>query len=392
MKHIAIIITRMIPGGASKVIEQILEGAKTKKNYKFTLFTGTESIDEKLILQLSQHCTIVRISQLIRNISPLKDYAAYKCLVCELRNGNFDVVHTHTSKAGFIGRIAAAKVKVPIIIHSPHGSIYTTDSNIEGVPKFSLGKKVLQMAERFAGKKTTYLTTLSEHEKKLCIELGLSTEKNSIVIANGINCAKFALTDNERAIAKNELGLKPEDIMLLSVGRLSSEKGQNILIDAFAKLNKRQDGIKNLKLFLVGEGPEKEALQHQMASLKLSCQIFFPGHCCDIRKYLAAGDIFIAPSLYEGFGIAIIEAMAAKLPVIASKTGGIPEIISNNENGILFTTGNSTELSNKLLDLLNKPEKMKKIAIAAKKRVNCFSEKSMIENYLKLYNTSIVQT
>ena len=324
---------------------------------------------------------------LIRKISPLKDYAAYKCLVCELRKEKFDVVHTHTSKAGFIGRLAAAKVNVPIIIHSPHGTIYTTDSNIEGVPKFSLGKRLLQLAERFAGKKTTFLSTLSKNEKQICLELGLSTEQNSIVIPNGIDCAKFALTDIDRTVAKKELGIEPKEIMLLSVGRLSSEKGHSLLIEAFGKVNKNNDCIKNLKLFLLGEGPEKTKLQQTVESLNLSSQVFLPGHCCDIRKYLAAADIFIAPSLYEGFGIAIIEAMAAGLPVIASDTGGIPEIITDNKNGILFQTGNSAELSKKILDLLNSPEKMQTIAEAGRIRANHFSEETMLHNYFCLYNT-----
>ena len=406
MKNIALIITRMISGGASTVARQIIEGAalREKGKYKFTLFTGIEDLNENLIDELSEYCTIIKIPYLIRNISPLKDYKAYRHLICELRKGDFDVVHTHTSKAGFIGRLAAAKVKIPIIIHSPHGTIYHSNSNIEGVPKCSFGQKMLQMAERFAGRKTTYLTTLSQNEKEICIKLGLSEGKNTVVVPNGINCKHFNLSEEEKRNVRKEVGISDDTAVLLSVGRLSPEKGHAILIDAFAEALQRTADFKNnasIKLILLGDGTERSALIQQCEKLCLQTVtsientifnavepvVVFPGHCCDIRRYLAVADAVIIPSLYEGFGIAVIEAMAASLPVIASDVGGIPEIITDNQDGILVESGNSEKLADKITELLSDQGKMRNIAKAAQLRSDDFSEENMLDNYFKLYDT-----
>ena len=406
MKNIALIITRMISGGASTVARQIIEGAalREKGKYKFTLFTGIEDLNENLIDELSEYCTIIKIPYLIRNISPLKDYKAYRSLICELRKEDFDVVHTHTSKAGFIGRLAAAKAQIPIIIHSPHGTIYHSNSNIEGVPESSFGQKILQTAERFAGGKTTYLTTLSQNEKEICVKLGLSEDENTVIVPNGINCKHFALSDVEKRNARNELEILDDAAVLLSVGRLSPEKGHVILIDAFAEAVQKTadcEKISSMKLILLGDGTERDALVQQCKKLGLQTDasieneifktvepvVLFAGHCCDIRRYLAVADAVIIPSLYEGFGIAVIEAMAASLPVIASDVGGIPEIITDNQNGILVEAGNSEKLAESITELLTDPKKMRNLAKAALLRSYDFSEENMLDNYFKLYDT-----
>jgi len=401
MKRIAVIITRMIRGGASTVVRQIIEGACSlhakEEKYQFTLFTGTEDLDEKLISEISEYCSVIKVPSMIRDISPIRDYSAYRQLLCEFRRNHFDIVHTHTSKAGFIGRMAAAKAKIPTIIHTPHGTIYTNDSNIAGVPKFSTGKKVLQAVERFAGKRTTVLTTLSRHEKDICINLKLSKKENTVIIPNGINCAYFALTDQYKIKASKEFAVDKKDIVILSIGRLSSEKGHSLLIDAFAELHKKYSDSENLKMILLGEGPEKKNLMAQAAEYGfysvnsnsterlLANKVNFPGHACDIRKYLAVSDIAVIPSLYEGFGIVVIEAMAAGIPVIASDVGGIPEIITNGINGILFNPGSSSEIALQILNLIQNPAKRRNIIEEAKKRANFFSEKNMLDAYLKLY-------
>jgi len=460
MKRIAVIITRMISGGASRVVQQIIEGGreltesrnqkmeltesgarqitvndekeKQTAKYEFYLFTGVEDIDEQLITEISEYCHVVTIPSLVRNISPFQDYAAYRQLVCELRKGKFDVVHTHTSKAGFIGRIAAAKAGVPVIIHSPHGTIYTADSNIDGVPQFSLGKKILQFAERFAGRKTTFLTTLSKHEKEICIEIGLSTESNTIVVHNGITCTDFFVSKEQKKAAKELLHFSDSDIVLVSVGRLSSEKGHSVLIEAFERLQRKTHdtpnivqnnsddlisnteycGESNLHLIIVGDGPDMADLQKQAAVLGLRYDILgrkqnektkndeilkyntpssllLAGHCNDVRQYLAAGDIFILPSLYEGFGIAVLEAMAAGLPVVVTNVGGLPEIIQDGVHGFLVSPYDSDALAAKINVLIASPEKRVLMSQGNKKYSEQFSTARMLASYFKLYDEDV---
>jgi len=416
MKNIAIIITRMIPGGASKVVLQIIEAASRK--YDITLIAGKEDLDNAILKVLSEECNVVIIPSLVRSISPLKDYKAYREIYCELRRNDFDVVHTHTSKAGYLGRKAAIKAEVPVIIHSPHGSIYTDGSNIEGVPSLSFGKRMLQMAEKSVGRNTTWLTTLSEHEKEICLNLALSKKENTVVIHNGIDIEKFSVTNDERKTEREKMGFEEDDIVLLSIGRLSSEKGHSVLIDAFGQIQKalgtRQEGRedigehrtsnsikKRLCLIIVGDGPERENLEKQAIELQLSMNsnqlvvgascgdlwsdVIFAGHCDEVKKYFAMSDIFILPSFYEGFGIVVLEAMAAGLPVIASRVGGLPEIISDGVDGILVSPSDPDLLYSSISELVESEEKIQCFANSGKENVKNFSVKKMQEAYLKLY-------
>ena len=390
LKKVALIITRMIPGGASKVIRQIIEAAAGK--YDLTLISGQEDLDDKVIKELPSKCKVVLVPSLVRNISPFKDFRAYREILCEIRKSEFDVIHTHTSKAGFIGRLAAGKAGVPVIIHSPHGSIYTEGSNIEGVPSLSWGKKLLQSLEKYAGKMTSWLTTLSEHEKEICIKLGLSTEKNTVVIHNGIECSDFYVSEEERKKARKLFQMENSDIVLLSIGRLSPEKGHAVLIDAFAKVMKRKPEDRSqktvegrLSLIIVGDGPEKGCLEKQVKTLMVEDLVTFAGHCDDVRKYLAAADIFLLPSLYEGFGIAVVEAMAARLPLIATSVGGVPEIISDGEEGLLVPSSDSEALSENIKLLVDSPEKRFSMGNAGKERAGDFTTEKMINKYFALY-------
>lgn len=397
MKSIGIVITRMIPGGASKVVSQIIEAGAD--DYKITLFTGLEGIDDALINEIAKSCKVITIPSLIRNISPFKDYSAYRQLLCEFRKDNFDVIHTHTSKAGFIGRLAAKSAHIATIIHSPHGTIYSSDSNIDGVPKFSLGRQLLRIAESYVGKVTTFLTTLSKNELEVCVNLKLSTPDNSVVIPNGVFFEDFDISDEKRSKIRfvapiAQLNFEESDIVLLSVGRLSAEKGHSVLLKAFdlmVQKEKHQNVIDTdvskkspkVTLLLVGEGPEREELELQ--AKKIDADIIFVGHSDDVIPYFWAADIFILPSLYEGFGIVILEAMAAGLPVLASAVGGIPEIINDDINGDLFPAGNSEVLSEQLIHLINSPHKRVNLGKNGKLRAKEFSLKKMLDKYFELY-------
>lgn len=377
LKSVAIIITRMIPGGASKIVSDIIVGGNGL--YNFTLFTGQADFDKETVEKLAVYCKIIIIPDLIREISLIKDFSAYKHLSKELKAGEFDVVHTHTSKAGFVGRMAAAKAKIPVIIHSPHGTIYSCDS-IEGVPKLDLGKKLLQIAERKAGEKMTYLTTLSEHEKQICLNLRLSTAENTVVIPNGIDLEKFLILASDRRKARDELNIAKGEFVILSIGRLSPEKGHNVLLDAFSDIVEKYP---NTKLFFVGDGGEKAKLQTQAESFKDN--VVFTGHKNNVKPYLAIADIFVNPSFYEGFGIAILEAMAAGLPVIASASGGVPEIISDENDGLLFKAGDVKQLKRKISRLIDDEKIRHRIGKNAKMRSQCFSTEKMLKKYFALY-------
>jgi len=381
MKQIGLVITRMVAGGASKIIRQLIEGGH--QQYNFTLFTGPEDIGSDELDDLKCTCSIVIIPNLVRNIHPTQDAKAYRELKQEFRKSKFAVIHTHTSKAGILGRLAAAKAQVPCIIHSPHGTIFTANNRIEGIPEFSMGKKLLQQIERFAGRKNTFLTVLSNHEKEICLQLGFSRPDNTIVIPNGIDPEQFSFPPEFRQQIRSELNFKDEEIIIISLGRLSPEKGHAVLIDAFAEASRKNQ---QLKLILVGDGPEKASLQTQAEPLLSSGRMTMPGHSDKVRKYLALADIFVLPSLYEGFGLAAVEAMAAGLPVIASDVGGMPEIITDQEEGCLVKPKNPHKLSDTIINLSKAPEARLQMGEKGKARARIFTIEKMLNSYYKLYD------
>ncbi|MCK5843367.1 MAG: glycosyltransferase, partial [Victivallales bacterium] len=174
MIRVGIIITRMVAGGASGIVRSLIKGGAG--GFEFVLMTGDEDVQTGEIDALKEFCDIRLVSDLRRAISPFCDFRAYPNLRREIRGLALDVVHTHTSKAGVLGRFAACAEGVPQIIHSTHGSIYEVGGRIEGVPEISIFKRCLLLIERAAGKRADFLTVLSERERSAAVEFGLDID------------------------------------------------------------------------------------------------------------------------------------------------------------------------------------------------------------------------
>jgi glycosyltransferase involved in cell wall biosynthesis len=386
MKRIALVITRFIPGGASEVVKQIIAGLHS--SFRFILITGAEDFSAKELEEVSGYCEFFPVPDMVRKIDPLKDFKAYKELYRIFKKIKPDIVHTHTSKAGVIGRFAAKRAGTPFIIHSPHGCIYLPDSHISGLPEFSAGLKILQYAEKMAGANTQALTVLSRSEKEINVRLGLFPPEKIKIIPNGIDCRKF---QDKSSFDYSDMLFSPEylenKIVISAVGRLSSEKGQYILLEA-VEMVLAKHSAKDLCVLLIGDGPDRKKLEEYADKISdsFNVEIAFPGYTKKVKEYLSLTDIFVMPSFYEGFGLALVEAMAAGLPVIASSSGGVPEIIDDGINGLLFPPGNAVALSEKLETLIENGNLKKTIAENAVRRAEMFDIKKMIEMYRKLYS------
>ena len=390
MIRVGIIITRMVAGGASGIVRSLIKGGAGR--FEFVLMTGDEDVQTGEIDALKEFCDIRLVSDLRRAISPFCDIRAYPNLRREIRGLALDVVHTHTSKAGVLGRFAACAEGVPQIIHSTHGSIYEVGGRIEGVPEISIFKRCLLLIERAAGKRADFLTVLSERERSAAVEFGLDIDAKIRVVPNGIDIARFAVDDDFRSPTRVELGFAKDDKVFLSVGRLSSEKGHSVLLDAFANL--AVDDNQRCRLLIVGEGPEMESLKRKAASIagvemrdvsqNEFGKIRFTGHCRDIRGFLAAANVFVLPSLYEGFGIVLLEAMAAGLPIVATSTGGVPEILGDGA-GTLVEPGDASAISVAMSRLLDDAKLAANMVAAGQRTVERYSLERMLNAYFELY-------
>jgi glycosyltransferase involved in cell wall biosynthesis len=244
--------------------------------------------------------------------------------------------------------------------------------------------RLLLASERYAGRKSgSTLTTLSAHEKGTCADLRLAPAEGIHVVPNGIDITRFDLSSETRSRARGDLGVAAGDRLVLAVGRLSAEKGHAVLMRAFVEL---ASDIADIRLIIAGDGPVKAALAKEAGGLIGQGRIYLPGTRTDVPELLAAADMFVLPSLYEGFGLAALEAMAAGLPVIATNVGGVPELVRDGTDGILVAPGDVGELKESIAALLVDPERAAALAAAARIRSREFTVDRMVEAYYGIYD------
>ncbi len=276
----------------------------------------------------------------------------YKWLKLEKPN----VLHTAAGEANFHGIIAAKLAGVPVII-----------AEEIGFPSHSkTARFVFAILYRFA----TRVICVSEAVKNFLIEIGEISPEKGTVIYNPVSSPKFFERDRQNSFT------------IVSVGRFEKVKNQRLLIQAIYTMQ-----VPNIRLILVGDGSERTNLQSLIEELGLQEKVIITGFVSEPERYLAKADLFVLPSLSEGFGIAAVEAMLCAVPCLCSKVGGIPEFIRDGETGWLFDPSNPEELTQKLQMILNMdPVQMADIGSKGKAYVSDrFTEAKYVEQLENLY-------
>lgn len=388
---ILFIITRLIQGGAQKMALSMAEQL-SRKGHSVVLACGPQAGVEGSLLPLARKMNIevIVVNGLVREEHPLKDFLAMASLYWLIDGRKFDVVHTHTSKAGIIGRIAARMAGVPVIIHSSHGHVFSPGANIPGVSNRKLMTKVFWLAEKIVAGMCHRIVTLTEMEKQDWIKLGLAPASKIEVLYNAIPLEEFdpdSVSAGEKTRFKSSLGLEPFHKIVTITGRLTSEKGHDYLLEAIKLVAGK---IPDVRLLIAGEGPERPDLEMLARKYGITQNVVFLGLRDDVKHILAISDLFVLASRYEGFGLVLLEAMAMRVPVIATGVGGVPEIIDDGVTGILARHGRPDEFAAGITELLQNSEKAGRIASAGRQIVTRdFSLAKMVDGfenlYLKLY-------
>lgn len=383
-KKLAIFITRLICGGAQKVVIDLLS-CLNRARYDITLIVGkTLDSEPNLLDKIPNDVRIIRLDHVVREISPLKDIYAFLTLLRFFKREKFDILHLHTSKAGVLGSIAGHIAGIKKIIYTPHGHIFHKKANIPGLSEISpLKRELLYYLRKYAYKCCTQLVALSEKDKEEQVILKLAPPEKFNVIMNGINIEHFSDCDEKlKQDTVEKLGLQ-NFIVIGSIGRLSEEKGHDILLKTFALISKK---IPSLRLLIIGSGDFSCELQKLSVQLDIDKKVIFIKHVDDVNPFLHIMDIFVLPSRYESQGIAAMEAMCAKIPVVASNVGGIPGIIENNINGLLADPENPDSFADAILKLINDKEMKRKIVEKAFERaVIEFTTQRMLTEYEKIF-------
>lgn len=241
--------------------------------------------------------------------------------------------------------------------------------------------------------KVSKIITVSENNAKLLKKLYPNHKKKINVIHNGIDLEWWHSQllrfphQERKEIKENIFQAREDSLILITIAALHERKGLKYLIEAMPDITAKYP---NIKLVILGEGPEENELKKLVESLKLANHIEFLGRRKETPKFLKSSDIFVLPSRREAFGMVNLEAMVTSLPVIATKVGGIPEIIENGKNGLLVEPENTSALSGAILKFIKDPELRKKIGEAGYRTVvEKFDAEKMAQEYEKIYNQTL---
>ncbi len=278
----------------------------------------------------------VRIFPMRREISPLLDMWLTIKMAKAIRMERPDIVHTHSSKAGIIGRTAARMAGVAKIAHTPHVFPFEMDVG-EGRRRFYL------FLERIAARWTTLLIAVSDAERKTAIEHGLFSTDNSVIIANGIDPAMWRVPDMaERDKLRDDAGIPRNVFVAGMVGRFMPQKGHRIFVQAAEVL---LDKSRDIYFAMVGDGELKDEIRKMVSSGGNGGNFHFFGQTDEIASRYAMFDCLVLPSLWEGCPFTAMEAMVMRIPVVASSVGGVGEIIEDGVSGILVPPADAASLA-----------------------------------------------
>jgi glycosyltransferase involved in cell wall biosynthesis len=296
-----------------------------------------------------------------------------------LREKRVQILHTHTSKAGFIGRLAARLAGVPVVIHTPHGHIFY---GYYGRYLTSL----FVALERLAAPLADRIVTLTDREAEEHLEQGIGRPEQYVTIPSGVDIDSLCAEAPSKERAREELELPLDACIVIGLGRLVPIKGFDLLVRALPGIARiRQD----VRLVLVGDGPERVRIEDIASSLGVGHQTIITGAHEQVGVYLAAADVLVAPSRNEGMGRSLVEAMALGLPTVAASVGGIPNVIEDAKSGILVPPEQPQAISEAVLRLLTDEKLHGSIGRAAREKARQFSLPVMESRLMSLYFETI---
>lgn len=352
--------------GVQKISLEILK-ALPPECEKFILFSDSADCGDKkeCIRQFTEAGIKVLFSKNLQREIGFKDIKAFFEIYELCKKEHFDIVHTHSTKPGFIGRIAATIAHVPLVIHTVHGLSF---HNYVKFPKWQF----YWICEMFASLFCKKIVLVNKYYGKY-----FRWCHNKITtIYNGIDFA--SLTYHTR------LPNNTSKIQILYVGRLDFQKNPICLLEAADIVCKEYP---NVTFTLVGDGEYYKRCMDYISKHNLNQNIKLEGWKTNTSEYYNTSDLFVSASIYEAFGLTFVEAGYYCLPVVTTNVEGIPEVIEDHVTGLLCNPNNALELANNIIFLIKNPSLREKLGIAGRERcLRLFNAGQMVNKYLSLYN------
>jgi glycosyltransferase involved in cell wall biosynthesis len=335
----------------------------------------SRSVEEKMAMARKKGVKCVPLPPLVRKINPLQDFRTFVSLWILMRQEKPDIVHTHSSKAGFIGRWAAWFAGVPFIVHTPHGHVFFGHFN-------PIMSGIFLLAEKVTALITDCMVALTKGEQNDYVELSIIQPERIDIIHSGVNIDLYMETQVNIEKKKRSIGLHPQRLVVGTVGWLLPIKGPMLLLNAMIKI---WQSLSDVQLVYVGKGDQEEVLKQQAMKMGVSEKVKYLGWRDDVNELMPLFDLFALPSLNEGMGRVLVEAMAAGKAVVASNVGGIPDLVHHGQNGFLVEPGDVNGLSAAIEKLLADENLRREMGKRGQAMAHNFSESKMIKKIDALY-------
>lgn len=371
------VITKSNWGGAQKYVYEMATGLDRNFFEPVVALGGRGELTTKLH---EANIRVIRLPSLGRDVSPLRDYASFHDLLRVMRDEHPDAVHLNSSKVGVLGSIAARAAGIPRIIFTAHGWAFNED-------RFVLARIVIKIFSFLIIRLSDVAIAVSKAVAKDSPAWGI---RNKVVTLHLPAPPEEALVEKELArehFLKKAGALRGDTRLWVGiVAELHKNKGLIYAIRAMRDINIQ----KNVALIIIGSGEEEAILRNQIRASDLEDSVFLMGFEPDAAKLMPAFDIFLLPSTTEAFGYVLLEAGFANLPVVASRVGGIPEIIEDNETGLLVTSRDSDSIRSALSRLIASPDLREKLGSALHSRIlRDFSPQMVISKTAELYKKTV---
>jgi glycosyltransferase involved in cell wall biosynthesis len=374
--RVLLVITGLAAGGATKVVLDIASHFNAHPDFDVEILTGPIPADRTDITHLAYEQGIATriVPSLINHIDPIENVKAIADIRRIMVQGEYDIVHTHSSVAGVVGRLAALTAGVPVIIHHVHGwGLH------EGMSRWT--RMLYLYLERLSARFTDRMIVVSRPDIQKGLAYRIGREDQFALIYNGIALDRFRRPVDDRQM-RVELGLDPDCKLVGMIGRLDEQKNPLDLIRAAAIVAKSYAGVQFL---IAGDGSLRAACDELIDELDLGEKFFLLGYRNDVCRILPMLTMTTMSSLWEGLPIAFLEAMSAGKPIVANDVDGARDVVIDGETGFLVPPRQPSQMAERILYLLNNETVCDQMGHTAQQRSSYFSTQRMIGQVESLY-------
>jgi glycosyltransferase involved in cell wall biosynthesis len=343
------IITRLIVGGAQENTLVTVTGQQRTPGMKVTLLAGIDDGPEGDLNEQAraEGVDLHLMKELVRPIAPITDSVAMAKLVAFIRRGRYHVVHTHSSKAGILGRVAARLAGTPIVVHTLHGLVFGKHA--------SPAKNALYIRlKKFCAPLTDKIISVCDATKSGALAAGIGEPEQYITIYSGFRVDAFLRVPDEITVAeaKRRIGLQPDHLVVGKIARLSSDKGHDYFLAAAKIIAQSRP---RARFLLVGDGALRSQIKQQADQLGIGDRMLFAGLVApdSVPALIQAMDVVVHTSIREGLARVIPQAQAVRKPVVAFALDGTPEVIRHGVSGFLAKPYDSDDVAARVLELLD---------------------------------------